>query len=126
MVIDEFRGLRDVELRILERMMQVPIPQSAVLREQIAAAKVRPLDESGSLEFKLCRSCLPAQAADGPILTALQPDEDTVENFGPYINYILFVKDGLVTELQIYKDDGSQIKKPLDPTKIALAFRSKV
>lgn len=124
MASTEFRELRDVELRILDRMLQVPIPQSAALREQVAAAKVRPVDELGSLGFKVCRSCLLVQAADGPILSALQPDEDTVENFGPYINYILFVKDGLITELQIYKDDGSRIKKPLDPTKIAFAFRS--
>lgn len=105
MAIDEFRDLTDVELRILDRMMQVPIPQSAVLREQVAAAKVRPLDEFGSLGFKVCRNCLLAQANDGPILSAVQPDEDTVENFGPYVNYILFVKDGLITESQIYKDD---------------------
>lgn len=121
---NEFRELNDIELQILRRMMDTAITQVAALGGQIAAAQVKPLDEYGSLEFKVAGGTR-VQAPDGPIIDAIQPDADTIESYGPYVNYVLFVKAGFITELQIYKDDGGPIRNPIDPDKIVSAFKGK-
>ena len=117
----DFRKLSDVEFEILKTMTQLAIPCVSDLVNQISAATVRTIDEFGSIEFDVDRS-LRADVPDGPVLNAVQPDRDTIEGYGPFINYILFAKGGLISELQIYKDDGSVIQDAVDARKISDVF----
>lgn len=114
----DFRRLSDVEARILRRMTELAIPCVGDLVSQISTARVRTVDEFGSIEFDVDHR-LRADVPDGPVLNAVQPDHDTIEGYGPFINYILFVEDGLINELQIYKDDGSVIQDAVDAARIS-------
>lgn len=116
-----FRKPSDVEVQILRKMTELSIPHITDLVSQISAAQVRTIDQFGSIEFEIDCS-LRADVPDGPILNAIQPDRDTIKGYGPFINYILFVKDGLIRELQIYKDDGGVIRDVFDATKISEVF----
>lgn len=111
-----YRTLTDPERSILEILLSTDLPGIQTLRDQVAHAKVQVLDECGSLGIKIEDSA-PGLFRDGPLITARQPDRDTKDEFGPHINVLLFIKNGFLDELEIYKDDGSPILEPLDPGK---------
>jgi hypothetical protein len=109
-----YRPLTDLEKAILGKLLSVHLPGVEILREQIGRAKARTLDEYGSIGLKVepsTRACF----RDGPLVSATQSDRNTVAGYGPFINVLLFVKDGLLTELQIYKDDAREIINTVDP-----------
>jgi hypothetical protein len=51
-------------------------------------------------------------------VSAFQEDTDTDPGYGPYVNYIIFIQNGLIRELQVYKDDGHPISCKLDASRI--------
>lgn len=118
------REISDKEKGILQRMLSAGIPHSEEILEQIEGVSVAVLDNFGSLRF-LTEDRNRLNLPDGPIINALQVDQETESDFGPYVNYIIFVKDGRVCELQIYKDDDSPITSMLDASKIISVFPGK-
>jgi hypothetical protein len=115
----DYRPLTDSEKAIVMKMLSVDLPGVEILREQANHAMARVLDRYGSIAFKL-GLVERTRFSDGPLISALQPDTDTVQRYGPYVNIILFIKDGLIAELQIYKDDGSKILGSVDVQKFDL------
>ena len=115
----DYRPLTDSEKAIVMKMLSVDLPGVEILREQANHAMARVLDRYGSIAFKL-GLVERTRFSDGPLISALQPDTDTVQRYGPSVNIILFIKDGLIGELQIYKDDGSKILGSVDVQKFDL------
>lgn len=111
-----YRPLAKSERLILEKLLSVDLPGIQALRNQMAHARVRILDECGSLEIKIDDST-PSQFRDGPLVSARQSDLDTGDEFGPHINVLLFIKSGFLDELEIYKDNLSPIQASLEPEK---------
>jgi hypothetical protein len=108
------RALTPDERLILSKLLSISAPGIEVLRQQMADARAVVSDEYGSISLDVHKA-QPGNFSDGPLITATQFDTDTVENYGPKINVILFVKNGFINELQIYKDDGKPIKSRLNP-----------
>ena len=121
MIQDSFRPLSSIERHILNRLTSVVLPDGDFLKRQVDACLVRTIDEFGSLEFSVS-SNERYDDADGPLVTAQQEDVGTVPLQGPYINFILFLRGGMLTELQIYKDDGTPIRAIYDPDKFILTW----
>lgn len=84
------------------------------ISSQLEMLKCLTIDEYGSI--KLFPNGNKIYLPDGPFKSMIMNDLDTINIFGPYINIILFIKDGFISELQIYKDDGSKILSGLDPS----------
>jgi hypothetical protein len=121
MVVRSERPLNETEKRILEKLLSLDNPDAKVLRKQIPFCSATDLDEFGSIEIK-CHQDDVTNSVHGPFVTGQQEDIDTLPNFGPYINYIIFVDNGRLSELQIYKDDGSVIRQKVDPDKFILTY----
>lgn len=110
------RDMAGRESQILNRMLdQLPRDQ-ATLADQANVAKVRLIDEEGSLRFSLPKSVVPASSITERVpVTASFEDCD-----GMPIYLLLHIVDGKLWELEIYKADGSQILNP--PTADKLRF----
>lgn len=118
---EEFRSLSTLERRMLEAMVRAGLPNSEILMNQINSSRVKDIDDVGSIKFLV--SCDDRYAhVTGPLITAQQEDVGTVPGRGPYINFLLFLRDGIIDELEIYKDDGSQILSIFDPDKFILTW----
>ncbi len=59
-------------------------------------------------------------------MNATQKDQDTVNGYGPFINFVLFLKNGHLDELQIYKDDGSALIKKPDANEIISIYTDRI
>ncbi|MEM5372742.1 hypothetical protein V4C53_42960 [Paraburkholderia azotifigens] len=94
------------------------------LIRQLESALVKKIDDYGSLEFDVSDTVAYAYAyanVSGPLVTGQQEDIDTIATSGPYINFILLLKAGLISELDIYKDDGAKAVATYDPEKFFLS-----
>jgi hypothetical protein len=79
------------------------------------------VDEFGSIKFEAGHGRR-VDAPDGPILNGTQSHAESVENYGPFINYVIFMRGGYVEELQIYKDDGGETLDLINPERIFDVF----
>jgi hypothetical protein len=112
----QFRPLRTNEREILLKLISAVPAAGEGLRSQVNSCAARELDEYGSLELTV-PSPVKLLELSGPIVSAMQEDTDTIPTKGPYINFILFARNGVINELQIYKDDGGAIKSAIDPSR---------
>lgn len=118
---NEFRPLSTLERRVLEAMVGAGLPNSEILIKQVNSSFAKGIDEIGSIKLRV--SCSDRYAnVTGPLITAQQEDGDTVQGRGPYINFLLFLCDGVIDELEIYKDDGGRILTAYDPNKFILTW----
>lgn len=92
---------------IIERLLEVDFPGRDVILEQINNSVVTEIDENGSLEFDV-KIKTKANVKRRIPIEAEYEDAD-----GITIHLLLHVVDGIVKELEIYKDDTSTtIKMP--------------
>lgn len=89
--------------------MEADFPGRDELKEQLTGAVVRPIDESGSLEIK-AESGPAAEVAKRVPVEAESPDSD-----GIAVHFLLHVVNGRAVELDVYKDDGTPIKRAPEP-----------
>ncbi|WP_334020460.1 hypothetical protein [Burkholderia orbicola] len=121
MNISQFRELSQLEVALLRRMATCGVPNGDILMAQILAARASPIDEEGSLRL-VTSSDRKYGDATGPLITAVQEDVDTVRNYGPYINFILILKNGFIDELEVYKDDGGEIATDFNPDGLSMTW----
>jgi uncharacterized protein DUF6984 len=114
-----FRPLSGMERRILDKLISAVPSGSDTLKAQLDLSLVKKIDEFGSLEFSISGGHKYSDIS-GPLITGQQQDVDTIPSHGPYINFILFLRDGTISELQIYKDDGCSVTASYDPNKFIL------
>jgi hypothetical protein len=109
-----WREPREPELGIIGKLLSADFPGKEELRRQIVQAKVRTIDDNGSIEFSTL-------AGDEARVTRRIPVEGEYEDIdGVTVHILLFVVNGLVDELEIHKEDGSQVVKVPEPGEIRL------
>jgi hypothetical protein len=89
-------------------LLEEDFPGRDALREQVADLRVRPLDAEGSLQLRA--SGPRAEVKERVPVEAMLEDVDSVA-----IHVILHVVDGLMNELEIYKDDLKAPRRQLSP-----------
>ena len=119
MLDQNFRPLTVLERSIVMKLISVVDGNENLIR-QVESAHVKKLDDYGSLEFDVSEA-VPYGNVSGPLVTGQQEDIDTIAISGPYINFILLLKVGLISELDIYKDDGAKAVATYDPEKFFLS-----
>lgn len=104
MNLHSIRKPNEYEVTLFGRLTEADFPGSDVIKRQLQGCQVEVIDEQGSLRIH----ALVQEKASVPFrvpIEAVAKDSD-----GVGIHFILHVIDGLVDELEIYKDDGSPIR----------------
>jgi hypothetical protein len=103
---EHFREPTRTERDVVQRLLTADFRGKAEIARQLAIYRVRIIDEEGSLEFELNGAAKPAEVEKRIPVEAEALDED-----GICIHILLHVVEGFVSELEVYKDDGSPIKR---------------
>lgn len=111
-----WRQPTDNERRLIEKLLSRDFPGRDALRVQLEAAHVLTIDKEGSLQFRA--SGPSADVKHRVLAEGYYLDRDGVEN-GPVVNVLLHVVDGMLNELEIYKDDGSAVERTLEELDVA-------
>jgi len=104
-----FRPLSSTEWRLLDSLLRPDFPGKEDLLNQLASAKVRQIDDDGSLQFRI-RGATPAGVNRRIPVEAELEDSD-----GVTIHLLLHVIDGYLNELEIYREDSLPIKNRIQP-----------
>jgi uncharacterized protein DUF6984 len=110
----EFRSLTDHERALLEKLLELHFPGRDELRQQMSSVTAKQVMVDGTLRLK----CDPNPRAPVKCRVPTQgwcPDADGVR-----INVLLHVVDGAMRELEIFKDDSSEIRRPPSPSELVL------
>ncbi|WP_414450020.1 hypothetical protein AB4851_30125 [Burkholderia sp. 22PA0099] len=121
----EFRSPQDFEVILLKAMIEKISSGKSALDMQINSCQVRSLDDMGSLEIRT-NIASTYGAYTGPLVTAQQEDVDTISGCGPYINVLLFLKDGKLEQLEVYKDDGSPPQRKIQADSLSISLRNPI
>jgi len=110
-----YRPLNDWERRIILRLLlEEPFTGRDDLLSQVEKATARSIDEDGSISLR----CSPTPKAR---VTARIPVEGEAQDTdGMAIHYLLHVVDGLMSELEVYKDDSSRVLRQADPEEVTV------
>src|SRR3954468_11828669 len=104
--MDSFRPLTTYERAVLDKLLEPNFPGREELRRQLDSVTARQLFEDGTLALQ-CGVCDPAQ------VKGRVPTEGECEDAdGVVIHVLLHVVDGVMSELEVFKDDGSLARNP--------------
>jgi hypothetical protein len=103
-MVTEIRKLSARERDILERMFSQLPDAGGDLSKQLKDVKVSVIDQDGSVRFLINSSERASCISDRVPVTAIFDDDDGVP-----IYLLLHIVDGRLSELEVYKADGSQI-----------------
>jgi len=98
-----YRPPSNWEMRVILRLLERPFPGRDELLAQAEDLAVRPIDENGSLKLKCSKAGRACVKRRVPVEGAAR-DVD-----GMVIHYLLHVVDGMMDELEVYKDDSSRV-----------------
>ena len=101
-----WRKLTEAEKRVLERLLSSPFAGRDELAVQADRASVSRIDRAGSLQFRTVGPSAPVSQRVPVEGRYLDGSDDPL---GPAVHLLLHVVDGHLHELEVYKDDGSDI-----------------
>jgi hypothetical protein len=110
---ENYRSPSAIEWAVLKRLLEKTFTGRNDLLGQLDGLTVKTIDEEGSLSLKTDPRAAQAEARDRVVAEGYYSDEDVGTSDGPQVHVLLHVVRGRLAELEIYKDDGSPIKKPL-------------
>ena len=112
--MNSYRPLTDWERRMILRLLEPPFPGRDVLRDQLDHTLGRSIDENGSLELQ-CESLTKA-----PVEKRVPTEGEATDRDGTTIHYLLHVVAGKMHELEVYKDDSSNVLQHATPEKVEI------
>jgi hypothetical protein len=101
-----------VELAVINKLLEKGFPRRDDLLAQLKDLMVKTIDSEGSLSLKVNPPVAPMQLRGRTVAEGYYSDEEVSSSEGPQVHVLLHVLDNRLVELEIYKDDGSAIKKP--------------
>jgi hypothetical protein len=108
-----YRPLNDWERRIILRLLHAgPFAGRDDLLHQIENAAARSIDEDGSISLK----CSPTPKAR--VRVRIPVEGEAQDTDGVVIHYLLHVVDGIMDELEVYKDDSSGVLRQAEPEEV--------
>ncbi len=105
-----FRKPTPTEAKIMQRLLAADFIGREEVAKQLDGCRVRIIDEEGSLALEPNDAAKPASVKKRIPVEAEAVDED-----GIHVHLLLHVVNGLATELEVYKDDGSPIRRMPGP-----------
>ena len=110
----DFRPLSDLEGQLLLVLLGTDFPGRDALVEQVAVALVREIDDNGSLEFAS------SDKTPARVVRRIPVEAELSDSDGVTIHLLLHVVDGLLKELEVYRDDSGRVQRVLAPKDIRL------
>ncbi|HTQ58824.1 MAG TPA: hypothetical protein VMI32_01265 [Candidatus Solibacter sp.] len=101
----DFRKPTDEERSLLEHLLEAEFPGRDELAPMVRSLLVRTIDEHGGLEL---RSEISGEA---PVVKRIPVEAEAKGDDGFRVHALLHVVGGRPVELEIYKDDGSTVKR---------------
>lgn len=114
----KFRSLTEDEAALIRRLLVADFPGKEEIEKQISDVSVREIDEDGSLEFRV------RGATKAPVERRIPVEAEAEDADGGDVHVLLHVVDGLVDELEFYKEDGSRVLKRPRPEDMRLMVLS--
>ncbi len=111
----EFRPIREEERALVAKLLSADFPSKAALAHQATEVSARRLDSDGSLALRP-RAGVPAASVTRRI--PVEAELDDID--GVTIHVLLHVVDGLMDELEIYRDDSRPIQRQLPSDELRL------
>lgn len=112
---DDWRSLTDTEKRIVRKLLSgIDTRPSWDIRDYVG----REIDEYGSLLLSRGDSQPTSDMTPRLIASGYFDDDNQKAILGPMVEIILFEKNGALSELQIFRSDGSPLKREIEPDKI--------
>ena len=102
---DNLRPLSQLEREYLDRLLSAEFTGRAELIEQVRSARVRTIDSDGSIQIE------PHTTTLATVVNRIPVEAEATDEDGVPIYFLLHAVDGRVQELEIYKADGSLIRK---------------
>jgi len=109
-----FRAPTADEQALLHRLLRADFPGRDELAGMIDEVEVKTIDEIGSLEL---RSRSPIMA---PVIKRVPVEAEAADEDGYFIHVLLHVINGRPSELEIFKDDGSTVRRMPPPSDFEL------
>lgn len=110
-----FRKPTPSELGVMQRLVAADFPGKEEIAKQLASCRVRIIDDEGSLELQLSDTASPAT-----VRKRIPVEADAVDEDGIHVHFLLHVANGLAKELEVYKDDGSPIRRMPSPNDLEI------
>ncbi len=110
----DFRPLSDLERQLLAVLLSTDFSGRDAVAEQVAVASVRGIDDNGSLEFA------PSDKPPAEVVRRIPVEAELDDSDGVTIHVLLHVVDGLVKELEVYRDDSGRVQRALAPEDLRL------
>ena len=101
-----FRTPSSAEQGVISVLLGAKFPGDSALREQMAKARVRTIDVDGSLEISV---------EDGPraeVARRIPVEAVAADRDGMPIHILLHVVDGMLQELEYFREDSRPVKQP--------------
>jgi hypothetical protein len=116
-----FRSPTVSELSLLKKLLEKEFPGRDSLWGQLEGLLVKTIDKEGSLSLQVTSLAPLAEVETRVVSEGHYSDDDEICCEGPQVNVLLHVVKGKLAEIEIYKDDGSPIKRA--PSAEYLSFR---
>ena len=113
------RPMNDLEIMIIKRLLSPNLKALMLFNSISGQFMCSDLDEFGSVKIFPSVELCPDRVS-GPVFSGRQPLTDGTSIERASIEFVLFFRNGMMDELQIYSDDGAPICVKIDPTKIEL------
>jgi hypothetical protein len=107
--VSEFRPLTSDERAVVSALLAQPFAGRDELVRQLDYVRARTIDDEGSLELTAI-GALPA-----PVQYRVPVDGSLLDVDGVPICVLLHVVDGYMSELEVYKADGSKPLRAIEP-----------
>lgn len=119
MIEQDYRPITNREKAILLRLLELNFRGRDAIREQVGGLLGKQIDNEGSLSLKVT-SKTRADIPGGIAVEARYSDSEAVDPWEPHVNLLLHIADGQIKLLEVYKDDGSPIRRMPDPEELQL------
>jgi hypothetical protein len=100
-----YRDLTKEEREILERLLEPDFPGSAELRDQLNSVKAEVIDEDGGLALQS------VAGPEAPVRWRVPTEGECKDTDGVDVHVLLHVLNGRMCELELYKEDGSRVRR---------------
>jgi hypothetical protein len=108
----DFRPLKAPERELLEKLLDPKFPGRDELREQLGSVSAQQVYEDGTLSLRV------SSGQPAAVKHRVPTEGSCSDSDGVMIHVLLHVVNGMMDELEIFKEDGTDIMRP--PTAHAL------
>jgi hypothetical protein len=97
------RKISQYERELLQLLLQQTFPGCEQLQAQMSGVSVEQVDDEGSIRF------VDVSGERAPVVRRIPIEAEAADSDGIIIHALLHVVDGMLHELELYKEDGSQV-----------------